>query len=147
MKFEPEFELRHRQVGTAVMVMGIAQPLLAMKRPHKGQFLRMYWEWMHWTIGRGAILMGAWNIFMGIARYRFLAEVTSHKYEVMYGLTIGALGLVYIALESRAERIRHTRYTKVLVDRIDALEMEAGFRRAGTPGKGAIKASQTMSYT
>eukprot|EP00803_Ostreobium_quekettii_P001912 evm.model.scf_457.4 EVM.evm.TU.scf_457.4 scf_457:58791-66895(-) len=148
LRFDPVPDFRHQEVGWVVMIMGASQPLLALRRPRKGGSLRMYWEWVHWTVGRGAILLAAWNIFMGIDRYVILAGLTSQKYHVMYGVAIGALALVYLALESRAEHIRRTRYTKCIIDRIDVLEWEVGGRRS--PGKlqvGESRMKLTATYS
>lgn len=70
VKFESDHELRHRQLGIAVMVLGWLQPLNGIFRPHvihadssKTQvLLRTLWQHFHWIVGRAAIVCAAWCV-------------------------------------------------------------------------------------
>lgn len=60
----------------------------------QGQVLRNpFFAWLHWTIGRGAIVFGWVNIFFGFGEYRRNFGLGSWP-QVAFGLYLGALVLV-----------------------------------------------------
>jgi len=122
IKFEREDTFRHRQVGISVMALGFLQPLNAAIRPHPGGFLRDQWEWVHWTVGRAALVLAIWNIFTGLDEFEILEEVGSKKYHVMFGMWLMSLFLVYLTLEGRSHKIKNTKCQKDLQDRVALLE-------------------------
>lgn len=103
-KFEPEDGFRHGRVGMAVMILGFTQAS-AFLRPHPGAKFRHEWEWLHWSVGRVALILGIYNIFTGLDRYDEL-NMVGNKFHVNYGMWLMSLFVVYLNLEARAQRIK-----------------------------------------
>jgi len=141
IKFEREDTFRHRQVGISVMALGFLQPLNAAIRPHPGGFLRDQWEWVHWTVGRAALVLAIWNIFTGLDEFEILEEVGSKKYHVMYGMWLMVLFLVYLTLEGRSQKIKGAKCQKDLQERVLLLEKNAATELE------AGKSSDSKRYT
>jgi len=141
IKFERDDTFRHRQVGISVMALGFLQPLNAAVRPHPGGFLRDQWEWVHWTVGRAALVLAIWNIFTGLDEFEILEEVGSKKYHVMYGMWLMVLFLVYLTLEGRSQKIKGAKCQKDLQERVLLLEKNAATELE------AGKSSDSKRYT
>ncbi|GMH36265.1 hypothetical protein BSKO_04133 [Bryopsis sp. KO-2023] len=133
-KFDRESTFRHRQVGITAMVFGLIQPLNAVIRPKHGERFREHWEWMHWTLGRAALILAVWNIFTGLDEYDFLQSVGSKKYHVAFGMWLMALFLAYLSAESRSQRIASNR----MAERLKRLDI-AVFRAEINPTEGDLR--------
>lgn len=51
------------------------------------------WAYLHWTIGRAALVFGIVNLFLGIGRYRSLFTLGSWAEEAL-GCYLGAILIV-----------------------------------------------------
>ena len=52
-----------------------------------------YWAWLHWTVGRLAIVLGLINIFLGFGRYRTWYNLGSWP-ELAFAIYIALVVLV-----------------------------------------------------
>jgi hypothetical protein len=97
----------HAIIGTAVMIIGIQQPMNAIIRcpkPEEGErktLRRAVWEFTHHFLGHGAIYLGLANICLGI----FLAMAT----QIIWIVWFAYLGFLLIA-HVVAEMIRQYRW-------------------------------------
>ena len=53
----------------------------------------VYWAWLHWVVGRAAIVLAWVNIFLGFGRYRTWFNLGSWP-EGAFGIYIGLIALV-----------------------------------------------------
>ncbi|KAK9862998.1 hypothetical protein WJX84_005505 [Apatococcus fuscideae] len=93
----------HYSIGVAAFALMLSQPLTSIPRLclHHGQVLRNpFFAWLHWTIGRGAVVFGWVNIFFGFGEFRRNFGLGSWP-QVAFGLYLGVLVLVCLVLESR----------------------------------------------
>ncbi|KAK9836584.1 hypothetical protein WJX74_003639 [Apatococcus lobatus] len=95
----------HYHIGISAFALVIAQPFSSVPRLclHHGEVLRNpFFAWLHWSLGRFAIILGWVNIFFGFGEYRriFPGQLGSWP-QVAFGLYLGALVTVCLVLESR----------------------------------------------
>jgi len=92
----------HGSLGIAVMTLGLLQPTNAFLRPHKGSRGRREWEWLHKSIGYGALLLAVVTIFLGIDRLHSIAGWSSSSLQVGYILFLALILLagVYYSVPS-----------------------------------------------
>jgi hypothetical protein len=90
----------HGSFGIAVMTLGILQPTNAFLRPHKGSRGRREWEWLHKSVGYGALALAVVTIFLGINRLHTIAGWSTSYLEVGYilFLVLILLALVYYSV-------------------------------------------------
>jgi Eukaryotic cytochrome b561 len=60
------FTSTHGQIGLAVFVAAILQPINAAVRPHTGTPFRRVWSLFHKSLGYGCVLLALANIFLGL---------------------------------------------------------------------------------
>eukprot|EP00899_Mesostigma_viride_P010025 jgi/Mesvir1/19023/Mv12790-RA.1 len=65
-------QFTHGRLGFGAMMLGWAQLLIGVLRPHKEQQGRLEWEFLHVTVGRVAVVLASVAIFYGFQRYQLL---------------------------------------------------------------------------
>lgn len=58
----------HRILGYTVLPLAIVQVLVAMIRPHKDAPGRIIFNYFHWYVGRGSVILAIVTVFYGIDR-------------------------------------------------------------------------------
>lgn len=98
----------HGSLGSAIMALGLFQPLNAFVRPHpneEGQprnVKRTIWEFVHKGCGYGACLFAVLNIIIGTT---LLPNVNDQsKYQMAYGIGAGTIFTVLVAFAIREKR-------------------------------------------
>ncbi|KAK3273608.1 hypothetical protein CYMTET_18161 [Cymbomonas tetramitiformis] len=78
-KFDTPSTVKHKQIGIAVMVIGLLQPLNAFVRPSKEvrDTKRKVWEFVHLNAGRAVIVIAAINMFSGLHQYDDIEGLSS----------------------------------------------------------------------
>ncbi|CAK9199979.1 unnamed protein product [Sphagnum troendelagicum] len=101
-KFDALHDSLHAELGLAIGCLIWAQPLVALLlRPKKGQSLRATWYVSHWLIGTGAILLGWFNIFLGLDLFYsdYPEEGTGKWLKTAFSVQVAVLSFVYLFLE------------------------------------------------
>eukprot|EP00898_Chlorokybus_atmophyticus_P008699 jgi/Chlat1/8830/Chrsp91S09256 len=89
----------HGKLGTAVYALAVTNVLLALFRPPVHHKYRQLWSWPHRLIGISVIIMAAVTIFKGINRYAFLQGYSPKAVNIAFGVYVGVLAAVALALE------------------------------------------------
>ncbi|XP_009362625.2 cytochrome b561 and DOMON domain-containing protein At5g47530-like [Pyrus x bretschneideri] len=87
----------HRCIGITLFVLATIQVAVALcLRPKKTDENRKYWNWFHWVVGYGTIVLSITNIFKG-----FDILEPANKWKFAYIAIIGTLGCIAAILELR----------------------------------------------
>ena len=92
----------HGIVGVVVMSMGYAVVVLGLARPGLQSAWRPTWAVLHFWIARGAIVLAAINIFIGID---LLSPSPKGAYIASYALVLAALLLAFVLLSRARARV------------------------------------------
>ncbi|KAH9546636.1 hypothetical protein CY35_12G109200 [Sphagnum magellanicum] len=98
-KFDALHDSLHAELGLAIGCLIWAQPLVALLlRPKKGQSLRAVWYASHWLIGTGAILLGWFNIFLGLDLFfsDYPEEGTGKWLKTAFSVQVAVVSFVYL---------------------------------------------------
>ncbi|CAK9195012.1 unnamed protein product [Sphagnum troendelagicum] len=100
-KFDALYDSLHAKLGLAVGCLIWAQPLLGLIRPHKGHSSRAVWYVIHWVFGTSAVLLGWYNIFLGLALYiEDWPEVGTLKgLTIAFSVQVAMISFIYLLLE------------------------------------------------
>eukprot|EP00762_Andalucia_godoyi_P000501 ANDGO_05382.mRNA.1 Cytochrome b561 and DOMON domain-containing protein At3g61750 len=93
------FSFAHGIIGLIITILGVAQPLNALFRPHPGTPRRPFWNFLHRGTGRLALILAIVNISLGL----FLAVAPDPIWITWYCLVLLLL-IGYITLEIRRFR-------------------------------------------
>jgi len=69
VNFDTRSDLAHRQIGIAVIAIGFFQPVNAAFKPRPEAKLRSVWTFIHVWVGRGVVVLGIVNVYLGMNRY------------------------------------------------------------------------------
>lgn len=90
----------HAQVGLTVMILGIIQVALALFRPNPANLgqvksiVRVIWEFLHWWMGRIALVLAVAAIFLG------LQEINAPRgFTIAWGILVGIAGALIVGFE------------------------------------------------
>ncbi|TQD77350.1 hypothetical protein C1H46_037128 [Malus baccata] len=87
----------HKCIGITLFVLATIQVAVALcLRPKKTDENRKYWNWCHWVVGYGTIVLSITNIFKG-----FDILEPANKWKFAYIAIIGTLGCITALLELR----------------------------------------------
>eukprot|EP00294_Goniomonas_avonlea_P001002 CAMPEP_0114546554 /NCGR_PEP_ID=MMETSP0114-20121206/3994_1 /TAXON_ID=31324 /ORGANISM="Goniomonas sp, Strain m" /LENGTH=559 /DNA_ID=CAMNT_0001731053 /DNA_START=8 /DNA_END=1687 /DNA_ORIENTATION=+ len=93
------FAFAHGAIGIVIMILGISQPIGAIFRPHPEQPNRKYFNWIHWTAGRLALVLALCNIPLGM----LLIMAPTGLWAFWIALE-AAFVLLYVVFEIRKRR-------------------------------------------
>ena len=65
---------RHRRVGISIVTIGLVQGFIPFFRPHPDGRYRYIFNYVHWWLGRGAVVLGIATVFLGIQAYDILND-------------------------------------------------------------------------
>ena len=97
---------KHRRIGMAVMILGWAQPLNALIRPHapdlsKGEertWTRFGWQVFHRGIGYITLGLAIYEVFLGLDRALLFNVVSSDRWENAYIGVLIFMGILAVLL-------------------------------------------------
>ncbi|CAI5522225.1 unnamed protein product [Closterium sp. Naga37s-1] len=89
---EAATESRHARMGIAVFTFTLAQPLLGVIRPHKGNKIRVAWYFAHWLLGILAVGMGWYVLFLGLGLYEHETDQDVQRDHITAALSLSAAG-------------------------------------------------------
>ncbi|KAK9799723.1 hypothetical protein WJX73_004470 [Symbiochloris irregularis] len=95
--------LAHFQLGVAVITITLLQPLNSIPRltMHHTHVMRSkWWAYLHWMLGRVAVVFAWVNMFLGIARYRSWFSDLGDWAAITLACYLGAIVLVCLILEA-----------------------------------------------
>ncbi|CAI5505393.1 unnamed protein product [Closterium sp. Naga37s-1] len=95
---EAATESLHARMGIAVFTFTLAQPLLGVFRPHKGNKIRVAWYFAHWLLGILAVGMGWYVLFLGLGLYEHETDQNVQGYEIALGVTTSLLLFAFLLL-------------------------------------------------
>lgn len=103
---DAHFDDDHKNLGLAVIIGSILNPLYGFLRPHKPEagekksFLRSAFEWLHPLFGYAVIICGFANCFMGVESFEEVVGGEDYTYNGQIGETGfgGAIGIAVIVL-------------------------------------------------
>ncbi|XP_038068094.1 uncharacterized protein LOC119737669 isoform X3 [Patiria miniata] len=79
----------HAICGIIVTCLGIANPIMAIFRPHPGTPKRPIFNWAHWSVGTLAHLLGLVTVFLGIGyQTSLLSGLASYSFFIMLAFVI-----------------------------------------------------------
>ncbi|PSC69354.1 alpha beta-hydrolase isoform B [Micractinium conductrix] len=88
----------HRRLGISAMSLGLFQLTALLFRPHKGEKLRPYWEFVHHWVGRAAAVVATANIYEGIINVKHVGMWATVVYSIWFSAVV-LLGLGLDALK------------------------------------------------
>jgi len=80
---------RHRKIGISIIVVGIVQGLIPFLRPHTGTPHRYLFNYVHWWLGRSAVVMGIATVFLGINAFDLFEEDNVDKWWISCVVILG----------------------------------------------------------
>jgi hypothetical protein len=96
------FDNTHARLGLAAACVALVQPFIAWLRPRKFGVGRAEWYVLHFTLGWGAVILGAAAIVLGLQRFGAAASIVDAYYGYLGLLTVAIL-LLSIATRGRSE--------------------------------------------
>ncbi|GJP46241.1 hypothetical protein CLOM_g5549 [Closterium sp. NIES-68] len=95
---EAATESLHARMGIAVFTFTLAQPLLGLLRPHKGNKVRVAWYFLHWLLGILAVGLGWYVLFLGLELYEHETDQNVKSYEIALGVGTSLLLFAFLLL-------------------------------------------------
>lgn len=103
---------RHRRVGIAIIVIGLVQGVIPIFRPHPDSPFRYIFNYIHWYLGRGAVVLGISTVFLGIKAFDLINDdnvdnwwITCVAILAVY-FVIAAIGEIFVTKRRTEESIR-----------------------------------------
>lgn len=100
------FDNTHARLGLAAACVALVQPFVAWLRPRKGGVGRAEWYVLHFTLGWGAVILGAAAIVLGLQRFGAAAAIIDAYYGYL-GLLAVAILLLSIGTRGKSEAQRY----------------------------------------
>ena len=96
---------RHRRVGISIVTIGLVQGFIPFFRPHPDGTYRYIFNYVHWWLGRGAVVLGIATVFLGIEAYDILNE---KDVDAWWITSVAILGVYFILASLGEFRLAYT---------------------------------------
>jgi hypothetical protein len=102
-QFEHTRNTTHGYTGFVLIFLVLLQPILALFRPEEGGDLRKYWEFFHWVIGTGGVILGWVNIFKGLDLYfvDWPGAGSQLIMTILFTIQVTIIGFFYLLFDRR----------------------------------------------
>ncbi|CAM6087157.1 unnamed protein product [Calypogeia fissa] len=108
-QFENTRDTTHGCIGFVLTFLILLQPIFALFRPDEDSEYRGYWEFSHWLIGTGGIILGWVNIFKGLDLYfeDWPGAGSQLILTVLFTVQVTIIGFLYLLFDRKHREKSH----------------------------------------
>ena len=99
--------LGHGVIGIVAIMLVVGQPVNAWLRPDKAAASRPLWRAIHVYAGRGAMVVGIINVFLGIGVMQIKEKsVDTYAWKVLFFAILTSMCLLALSFELRNRQMK-----------------------------------------
>ncbi|KAJ3115700.1 hypothetical protein HDU96_000179 [Phlyctochytrium bullatum] len=111
-KTPPHFKSNHEIIGLVVVIGAIVQCVLGVVSDRlysPARHSAPSCDQVHWWLGRGLVILGIVNIFLGIDRYNIVTplEPASNGFYIAFGVWVGLWGAAFVVGQWKWGQVHH----------------------------------------